>query len=393
MSLFYDFFKKTTLLGLENSVRRFYGKYPGRVVTHKGDDRGLIKVMCPALGTSEPLGHWARPTSALAGPGYGFYSPPQIGDPVWLTFDHGDPRLPRYEGSWWEAPGVPGAATSYVPADFKTGGLPTTRGFISPAGHGWLIEDLAGRDPRLEIFTGTLPGPLLPVVKNHQIILSDLPAAPKVTVQSSSKQKLVMDVIGQSVTLTTPGGFKLVLNDALGTASLESPTTQKVEINDTAQTINVTGTGTVNVTGPTAVNVNSTGTVNVTGTTAVNINSTGAVLVNAGGAATVTAAGIATVQGAGVAINSTGAGATTMKGGGISTMEFTGKMTQTVNALSVISAAIKMGDETSALSLLTEAFLTLYNTHTHTGNLGAPTGPPLQTAVIGTHSTTKTKAS
>lgn len=377
MSFFAEFFKKTTTLGLENSVRRFYGKYPGRVVSHKGDDRGLIKVMCPSLGTSEPLGHWARPTSALAGPGYGFYSPPQIGDPVWITFDHGDPRLPRYEGSWWEAPGVPGAATSYVPADFKTGGLPTTRGFISPAGHGWLIEDLVGRDPRLELFTGTLPGPLVPVVKNHKIVLSDLPSAPKVTVESSSQQKLEMDVNGQTVTLTTPGGFKLVLNDSTGSATLESPTSQKVEINDTAQAINVTGTGTVNVTGPTAVN----------------INSAGAVTVNAGGAATVTAAGIATVQGAGVAINSIGTGATTMKGGGISTMEFTGKMTQTVNALSVISDAIKMGDDATALSLLTEAFLTLYNTHTHTGNLGAPTGPPLQQAVIGTHSTTKTKAS
>jgi phage baseplate assembly protein V len=55
----------------------------------------------------------------------------------------------------------------------------------------------------------------------------------------------------------------------------------------------------------------------------------------------------------------------------------------------IVALDVRLGDETAPMSVVLENFLTLFNNHAHSPGGNPPTVP----AVIGTHSTVKTKAS
>jgi len=373
---FINFITQARTLGFENTpLRRFYSKYPGRVEEVKLDDRGLVRVCVgEILGTSEVFSVWARPDT-YAGNGYGLYLPVKVGDPVWVTFANGDPTQPRYSGGWWLSPSdAPNSATSYLPEEFKNpGNIPSTYGLIVPNGYGWLFEEQLGRDQRFEVWTGTRTAPRSPVTKHHQVLMSDEPGNERVEINTFKGHKIHMvDIDGlERIEIETkdgrklhlidiPGGQKIelessgrkvVLDDVLQRASLETPT-QSVVMDDIANTLTILSPGAVNV--------------------------------QAGGAVN--------VQGAGVNIDSLG-GVANMVGQGAANMEFAGAMIKRILSLDVISNAIKLGDTASAVALVTEAFIQFFNTHTHNGNLGAPTGPPIQPATVAAHATQNTKAS
>lgn len=101
-------------IGLEGFARRFYGLYPGVVVSNADpDNRGRIQALCPAVGlnTADQLGPswWALPCM----PGLsvdpdtkqasGIFHPPDANAQVWLMFQHGDPEFPVYMGGYMAA--------------------------------------------------------------------------------------------------------------------------------------------------------------------------------------------------------------------------------------------------------------------------------------------------
>ncbi len=77
--------------------------------------------------------------------------------------------------------------------------------------------------------------------------------------------------------------------------------------------------------------------------------------------------------------------------GGNLTIKVTGAAEISAPAgVTVESPTVTLGSS-AAMALVKETFLTLFSTHVHTGNLGAPTTPPLVPAIPGVHSTVMTK--
>ncbi len=96
-------------IGIEGFAKRYYGVYPGVVVSNSDpDNRGRIKALCPAVGVTEPdrigPGWWSLPCM----PGLGMdpvtlqitgdFHPPDVGAMVWLMFQHGKSEFPVYIG-------------------------------------------------------------------------------------------------------------------------------------------------------------------------------------------------------------------------------------------------------------------------------------------------------
>lgn len=79
--------------------------------------------------------------------------------------------------------------------------------------------------------------------------------------------------------------------------------------------------------------------------------------------------------------------------GGDRTETVSGDSFETVTgAKHIVCGDVIFGDLGGALKLLTTAFMTLYNSHTHPDAQGGTTGIPNQQASEGTHSTTKVRA-
>ncbi len=84
-------------------------------------------------------------------------------------------------------------------------------------------------------------------------------------------------------------------------------------------------------------------------------------------------------------------GNTDQKVGGNLNITVTGSATITApSGVTIDSASVKLGTGAS-LALVNETLLTIFNTHFHVGNLGAPTSPPTVPAVPGAQSTIMTK--
>ncbi|MFA6009012.1 MAG: phage baseplate assembly protein V [Desulfobacteraceae bacterium] len=60
------------------------------------------------------------------------------------------------------------------------------------------------------------------------------------------------------------------------------------------------------------------------------------------------------------------------------------------SGITLDSTSVKLGQGAS-MTLVNDSFLTAFNTHMHTGNMGAPTTPPLVPAIPNVHSTMFTK--
>jgi uncharacterized protein involved in type VI secretion and phage assembly len=82
------------------SMQRFYGKYRGRVVDNKPDERGRIKVVCPTVMGEIPLN--AMPCVPYAGPDVGFRFLPEKEAAVWVEFEGGNPSHPIWTGCFWK---------------------------------------------------------------------------------------------------------------------------------------------------------------------------------------------------------------------------------------------------------------------------------------------------
>lgn len=100
-SPFSEFLRRIAAYGLE-AYGIFYGSYRG--VVKRVDDplnRGRIMVHVPQIhGDSWPE-VWANPKAVGAGPGCGLWAIPDVGDCIWVEFDHGRPEHPIWSTGWW----------------------------------------------------------------------------------------------------------------------------------------------------------------------------------------------------------------------------------------------------------------------------------------------------
>lgn len=387
---FVNFVRDLRNRGLEFVSGRYLGKYPG-VVTDTDDPQGQgrVLVICQvATGRDTPLNLWAYPSSPYAGCNKGFYAPPDVGDGVWVWFDHGDVTQPRFSGSFWSNPQlVRTKATSQIPAEFRklTAGQVTTRGFRTKGGLGWLFEDdntlPLGR--RFELWTGLQPtgDPDGAAERHHQLTMTDIPGGEKIEVASNGGQATQwIDIAGQlAIRNTTVGGLfvnlldyiqKIVLGGPLGfTVSIDEGTGKRIEARtplglfarllEAAKVIESGGplgfkftideqSGSITLETPlgkklkideagssiivtdeaaNSITITPTGII-VDSKTLVNIQALAALQMSAGAAASLIAQGAVAIKGLGIAIESTGAAPMSTIAGGVSNNTFAGLVSE-----------------------------------------------------------------
>lgn len=385
-NLIVDYLNKLRDYGLEYVAKRFYSKYSGKVESNTDpQQQGRVKVSVPALGyllgndaasTAQTLPKYAYPSSPYAGNNHGFYFPPEVGDPVWVWFDHGHPTQPNISGGWWfnTGEGNPkSAALSQIPVEFNSVANATldnntatvnpltpsvtTRGIKTKGGHGLLFEDdpatgptREGRETRVELWSGEQPLGLVPAIKHHRIVLSDF--LKKIMFKSflGHKTEYSDDPATQGITTTSIYGHTFKLDDKSRQILLQTKLGHQFLIDDNANTIllKTTGGNTVTMTDPgvitlqtpakqiismtdagpaPTISVNTPGNVAVQATT-VTANATGAATVNAGAAATVSAQGLLTLSGQGIVFASTGTAASKMTAGGVLDSDFIGLVSE-----------------------------------------------------------------
>jgi type VI secretion system secreted protein VgrG len=113
-------------------------------------DQGVYWIEYPAERDwrGEPLTQYARLANPAAGNGRGIHSPPEVGDEVVVSFQHGDPDRPvimgvLYNGSL--------AGPMVAVAD----GMTTSAVWRSHTGHELRFDDASGKE-RIHLVTGTL---------------------------------------------------------------------------------------------------------------------------------------------------------------------------------------------------------------------------------------------
>jgi len=140
---------------LDNIVRygvEFYRVYPGLyrgIVRDNADPQkqGRVKVHVPTMQDEAP-DIWVKAAMQGAGDGRGIFWPPEVGDPVFVSFAQGQPSRPEcYIGGWWarrnDEPDVP-EDLGY------SGDYPDKRGFVTRWGHKLIFSDEDGGE-RVEL--------------------------------------------------------------------------------------------------------------------------------------------------------------------------------------------------------------------------------------------------
>ena len=134
MNFFQRFIDKIKNFGLENSVHRFYSRYPAEVIDNEDVDEESNKqrlyLHIPAIHETQAA-EWVASGYVISGNNYGFQSIPRKGDFVYVTFAFGDTKHPRWHYGWYgdgERPDV-----------FKS---KDTHGFVSPGQQKVLLDDL-----------------------------------------------------------------------------------------------------------------------------------------------------------------------------------------------------------------------------------------------------------
>jgi hypothetical protein len=117
MEIWTQFRKKLADYGLEY-FGKFYSFYRGSVYDNKDPEvRGRLRIKCPQIYDETSPNIWALPR----GMHVGSYVIPQINDPIYITFENGDPRFPCWEYGWYYKSAAPdnAAVDNYM---FQTAG-------------------------------------------------------------------------------------------------------------------------------------------------------------------------------------------------------------------------------------------------------------------------------
>ena len=112
------------------------GKFRG-VVSDVQDPlmQGRIKARVPDVFGDNESG-WALPCLAFGGSQMGLFVLPDVGAPVWVEFEHGDPQFPVWVGCWF-------AAKSDMPSALSSPPYQKTM-LVTKAGHSITLDDAQG---------------------------------------------------------------------------------------------------------------------------------------------------------------------------------------------------------------------------------------------------------
>ncbi|HEX3864902.1 MAG TPA: phage baseplate assembly protein V [Stellaceae bacterium] len=195
-----------------------------KVTGRMGD--GTYELQYLSMGGNAPSAP-ARMMMPSAGSKRGMYWMPEPGDEVVVAFESGDSNAPIILGALFNN-------ASPTPDQAKPSNENNVRTIVSRSG--------------------------------HEVTLDDTPAAGKVTVKSKQGRLLELDDTPPGkVTLSTPKGISITLDDATGTLTLEAPTaivlqTASLELNVGGMSVApgaMPGTGTMTIAVPAAVSIQS----------------------------------------------------------------------------------------------------------------------------------------
>ena len=111
MDVFNEFKKYLKKYGLEY-FGRYYSVYRGFVADNKDPDfLGRVKIRVPQIYGNTIPDVWAYPRGlGLTGKGHGVFLVPSVGDPIYVSFEGGDPKYPLFESGWWISGNTPESA-------------------------------------------------------------------------------------------------------------------------------------------------------------------------------------------------------------------------------------------------------------------------------------------
>ena len=172
---------------MQEGPARWFGVYPAVVEDVKDpNSQGRVKVKLPFIPTSgDPYSAWARVATLMAGNDRGSFIVPDVDDEVLVSFQGGDVRFPFVVGALWNGKDAPPQSM-----DDKN----NIRVLKTRSGHKLEFDDTDGKAK----ITLTTPG-------GCELILDD-GSGGKVMLQHSS---------GSSIEFDASGGIKITANATL----------------------------------------------------------------------------------------------------------------------------------------------------------------------------------
>ncbi|MGW7530838.1 phage baseplate assembly protein V [Amycolatopsis sp. NPDC054798] len=207
---------------------RWFGVYPALVTDVKDPEgQGGVEVSLPWAPDNGGSSYraWARLATLMAGGGRGTWFVPEAGDEVLIAFEAGDPRRPYVVGSLWN-----GAA--HPPVAMDGAGRNDKRVIRSRSGHKITFDDTGGG----ETLTVETPG-------GQKVVLADVPAS--VTVSDAGGNSVKLEAAGITISSSakvTVSAATMEISAATLTVNAGMSTFNGVTKADTALASTVVGT-------------------------------------------------------------------------------------------------------------------------------------------------------
>ena len=170
--------------------KRLFGVYPATVLDITDpDNQGRVRVSLPWSPDSSGPGYeaWARLATLMAGNNRGTWFIPDVGDEVLVAFESGDPRHPIVIGALWNGQDSP-------PEQMDGGGENNKKEIVSRNDIRIILDDTQGQ----ETVTIQTPG-------GQKMVLQDGPGL--IELSDSNGNSIKMDSSG--ITLTTSANLNI----------------------------------------------------------------------------------------------------------------------------------------------------------------------------------------
>ena len=127
-------------LGLENVIHRYYSSYRGYVAEREDPEGyGRLKLIIPITTGENVMNYWAWQKDCYSGANHGMQNIPEVGDMVWVEFEHGDPNKPIWSYGYF----AKRSGKKEKPDTLKSVFI---KWFKTPAGHLIELDDTEGEE-------------------------------------------------------------------------------------------------------------------------------------------------------------------------------------------------------------------------------------------------------
>jgi hypothetical protein len=183
------------------AAERFYGKYPGTVLSNEAQDgaahRGELRVQVSGILEENPDGSGQRPIEVVAKPSFlpGYFFIPEANAKVWVEFIAGEINCPIWTGVWYPQDATPQTVDDAAPTEFQ-------KIIRTASGH---VVQLDDTDREWKIVVRHKSGSAIEIDKDGKITITD-------TGDDTA-------IVSNKISLGTQGGAAepLVLGDTLKT--------------------------------------------------------------------------------------------------------------------------------------------------------------------------------